>query len=334
MQDLRLVAANERGSHLVLRSVDGEKFVVSIDERLRAAVRGDRSRLAPLDGEGDQDLRPREIQARIRAGASAEQIARSAGVPIDRVRRFEGPVLAEREHIATLAQRSTVRRPGLDIRPMSLGDTLGERLAGLGVDPAGLGWDSWRRDDGRWVVQVAYSHEDRTAVARYTYDLKARSVVADNDEARWLIGEIENRPAQAPFVPRLASAPEPADTLDLAPQAPAAEPVEAAPAASGVPRRPDPTVNRRPPDVTARRPVAPPTPTLPPAPPMRRAPVQMEVPMPTPVPVAPAQPDQPVRTPAARSTGTEGEAAPRAPRTRRAAIPAWDDIVFGARRPE
>src|SRR3954447_10969131 len=105
MQDLRLVAANERGSHLVLRSADGDKYVLSIDDRLRAAGRGDRSRVGQLDAEAEGHLRPRDIQARIRAGASAEQVARAAGVSVDRVRRFEGPVLAEREHIATLAQK-------------------------------------------------------------------------------------------------------------------------------------------------------------------------------------------------------------------------------------
>ena len=72
MQDLRLVAANERGTHLVLRSPDGDKFVVPIDERLRAAIRGDKTLLSQLDN-GGGELRPREIQARIRSGESAEQ---------------------------------------------------------------------------------------------------------------------------------------------------------------------------------------------------------------------------------------------------------------------
>jgi hypothetical protein len=274
MQDLRLVAANERGSHLVLRSADGEKYLLSIDDRLKAAVRGDRSRLGQLDTEADGHLRPRDIQARIRAGASAEQVARAAGVSVDRVRRFEGPVLAEREHIATLAQKSTVRRPGLDVRPLTLGESLADRLASVGVKPEGLGWDSWRRDDGRWVVQVAYSHSERTHVARYLYDPRARSVIADNDEARWLTGEIEQPPVAGPFVPRLAPAaePEPAAAQDPA--------VHEPPAA---PRRPDPTLTRRAPDVVARRAAAMG------AVPARRPAVQfgeqMEVPMPMSVPV-------------------------------------------------
>ena len=342
MQDLRLVAANERGSHLVLRSADGEKYVLSIDERLRAAVRGDRARLGQLDTGADGHLPPREIQARIRAGASAEQVARAAGVPVDRVRRFEGPVLAEREHIATLAQKSTVRRPGLDVRPMTLGDTLDDRLTSVGVKPEGLGWDSWRRDDGRWVVQVAYSHAERTHVARYLYDPRARSVIADNDEARWLTGEIDTPPVAGPFVPRLARAAEP-DTEDSAEDEPTPAPVVTAP------RRPDPTLTRRAPDVVARRAAAAA------AVPARRPAVQhgeqMEVPMPTPAPVvmdevpaatmeqtpvpappAPAPAEPIAAEQSAASTGTDGATAPRSARSRRASVPAWDEIVFGARR--
>src|ERR1700760_4675693 len=132
MQDLRLVAANEPGRHLVLRSADGEKYGVSIDERLRAAVRGERSRPGPATPEAEVELRPREIQARIRAGAGAEEIARTAGMSVERVPRFGGPVLAERAHVPGLAQRSTVRRPGLDARPASLGDSINERLSLMG----------------------------------------------------------------------------------------------------------------------------------------------------------------------------------------------------------
>jgi Protein of unknown function (DUF3071) len=345
MQDLRLVAANERGSHLVLRSATGEKYLLSIDDRLKAAVRGDRSRLGQLDTDGEAALRPRDIQARIRAGASAEQVARAAGVPVDRVRRFEGPVLAEREHIAMLAQKSTVRRPGLDMRPVTLGETLDERLSSVGVKPEGLAWDSWRRDDGRWVVQVAYSHSEQTHVARYLYDPRARSVIADNDEARWLTGEIEQPPVAGPFVPRLAPTAE--EETEAAQDAAVQQQPPAAP------RRPEMTLTRRAPDVSARRAAA--VGAVPARRPAVQFGEQMEVPMPmsapaaaasgpgtepaapaapvpsSPVPPAPAEPIA-TEQPAAR-TGTDGAAAPRSSR-RRASVPAWDDIVFGARRPD
>lgn len=352
------MAANERGTHLVLRSTDGDKFLLCVDERLKAAARGDRSRFAPTEGESGKEIRPREIQARIRSGASAEQVARAAGVPVDRVRRFEGPVLAEREHIAGLAQRSTVRRSGVDLRPAALYDVLTERLTTLGVDVAELGWDSWRRDDGRWVVQVAYSLEDVTTVARYLYDPKARSVLAEDDEARWLTGELERRPATGPFVPRVAaqlpelrSAPPPvaevlappvvtapAASVDAGQLAPAEIAAAMRTAAAAAPA--EPVLPRRTPEGLPR-PYGPRR-----SAPMPRRAVQMEVPLPEPspepvvaatptAPPAPAPnpvlPEQAVEAEPAARTGTDNEPA-RSPRARRASVPAWDDIMFGTRR--
>ena len=95
MPELRVVAVSNDGTRLVLKAADSTEYTLPIDERLRAAVRGDRPRLGQIEIEVESHLRPRDIQARIRAGATAEEVAQLAGIPVDRVRRFEGPVLAE-----------------------------------------------------------------------------------------------------------------------------------------------------------------------------------------------------------------------------------------------
>ena len=95
----------------------------------------------------DSQLRPREIQARIRAGESAESVAEAGGIPVERVRRFEGPVLAERGHIASLAQGTSLRRAGEGPSP-SLGEAVGQALTASGADGQSAAWDAWRRDDG------------------------------------------------------------------------------------------------------------------------------------------------------------------------------------------
>ena len=82
MPDLRLVAVSEDGAHLVLRGEDGKKYTLPVDERLRAAVRGDRIRLGQIEIEMESQLRPRDIQARIRAGATAEEVAVAAGLSV------------------------------------------------------------------------------------------------------------------------------------------------------------------------------------------------------------------------------------------------------------
>src|ERR1700735_2625338 len=113
MQELRFVAVSEDGSYAVL-AVPGRsgRFILSIDERLRAVAQGQTSRLAQYEIEVESPLRPKEIQARIRAGETAEEIADAAGIPVERVRWFEGPVLAERAYIAEQAQSGSGRRAG------------------------------------------------------------------------------------------------------------------------------------------------------------------------------------------------------------------------------
>ena len=78
MRDLRLVGVHEDGQHLLLSDSEGEPYRVRLDEPLRAAVRRDRPRLGQLQIEIDGGMRPREVQALIRAGFSAEHQVRGA----------------------------------------------------------------------------------------------------------------------------------------------------------------------------------------------------------------------------------------------------------------
>lgn len=140
MPELRVVAVSNDGTRLVLKAADSTEYTLPIDERLRVAVRGDRPRLGQIEIEVESHLRPRDIQARIRAGATAEEVAQMAGIPVDRVRRFEGPVLAERAFMAERARKTPVRRPGENSGP-PLGEAVQERLLLRGADKDTVQWD-------------------------------------------------------------------------------------------------------------------------------------------------------------------------------------------------
>ncbi|MER5872206.1 septation protein SepH [Streptomyces sp. NPDC002044] len=210
MPELRVVAVSNDGTRLVLKAGDSTEYTLPIDERLRAAVRNDRARLNQIEIEVESHLRPRDIQARIRAGASAEEVAQLAGIPVDRVRRFEGPVLAERAFMAERARKTPVRRPGENTGPQ-LGEAVQERLTLRGAEKESVQWDSWRRDDGTWEVLLVYLVAGEPHSASWTYDPPRRLVVAVDDEARSLIGESDDLPATPepsfPFVPRIARLP-------------------------------------------------------------------------------------------------------------------------------
>ncbi|WP_143569171.1 septation protein SepH, partial [Streptomyces acidiscabies] len=209
MPELRVVAVSNDGTRLVLKAADATEYTLPIDERLRAAVRGDRPRLGQIEIEVESHLRPRDIQARIRAGATAEEVAQLAGIPVDRVRRFEGPVLAERAFMAERARKTPVRRPGENAGPQ-LGEAVQERLLLRGAEKDTVQWDSWRRDDGTWEVMLVYRVAGEHHSASWTYDPPRRLVQAVDSEARSLIGESDDLAAPEPsfpFVPRIARLP-------------------------------------------------------------------------------------------------------------------------------
>jgi Protein of unknown function (DUF3071) len=184
MHELRLVAVSEDGSYAILAVPGrGGRFSLPIDDRLRTVARGQFSRLAQHEIEVENPLRPKEIQDRIRAGETADEIADAAGIPVERVRRFEGPVLAEREYRAQEAQRATVRSPGDPGPGPRLGDIVAERLTELGAVPEDARWDSRKRADGNWQVHLAFAVDGRPQEAEWVFDPRRRHIAPDDDQA-------------------------------------------------------------------------------------------------------------------------------------------------------
>ena len=187
MQELRFVAVSEDGRYAVL-AVPGRsaRFTLPIDERLRAVALGQTSRLVQYEIEVESPLRPKEIQARIRAGETVEEIADAAGIAVERVRWFEGPVLAERAYAADQAQAASIRRQG-DATPSTPGQRLGEivaeRLKVFGADPEDALWDAKKRGDGNWQVQLIFMSGDRRHVAEWVFDPRRRHVLPADDNA-------------------------------------------------------------------------------------------------------------------------------------------------------
>ncbi|MBN9375024.1 MAG: DUF3071 domain-containing protein [Cellulomonas sp.] len=183
MGEVELVGLHDDGEHLILATSDGQQFRLRIDEPLRAAVRRDRPQLEQLRAERASVMAPREIQARIRAGATAQEVADSAGLPIAAVRRYEGPVIAEREYIAELARDTPVRH---ETGAPTLGDLVTDRLAARGVDVASLSWDAAREGSLPWTVLARFEVADEAREAQWAFDVSARVLTASDDEARWL----------------------------------------------------------------------------------------------------------------------------------------------------
>jgi hypothetical protein len=248
MRELKVVGLDVDGKRIICETADsGEKFVLRSDERLRAAVRGDKaiSNQTQIDVEVSSMLRPREIQAKIRAGASVEQLAAAAGVDAERVKRFAHPVLLERSRAAELA---TAARPVLSDGPsvLTLLETVTTALVARGLDPDGTTWDAWRNEDGRWTVQMAWKagRSDNLAHFRFTPGAHGGTVTAVDDAAHQLIDPDFARPlrpvaavAQLDFdeTPAPQPAPEPEPTAEVEPEPEAKKPARARKAKPSVP---------------------------------------------------------------------------------------------------
>jgi hypothetical protein len=195
MRALRVVGITEGGDVVLEDPGRRERFTVPADEQLRAAARGDLTRLGQIAIELESQLRPREIQARIRAGASVEQVAAAAGVPVQKIERFAYPVLLERSRTADVAQRAhPVRADGPDVR--TLGDVVAHTFGLRGQEYAEAEWDSWKGEDGRWVVVLSWRAGRSDNRAHWTFQPGAHggTVTALDEPASDLVEGLPLRP--------------------------------------------------------------------------------------------------------------------------------------------
>ena len=126
-------------------------------------------------------MSPREIQARVRAGASPEVVASETGWPLDKVTRYADPPLGERAYMAEQAR-------DVEISRSRGGSTLHQSVCTrLSVDPEGtdVTWDSYRSYDGRWVVTAYHAHQ---GVGTWYYEAVGRTVHPADASARALMG--------------------------------------------------------------------------------------------------------------------------------------------------
>jgi len=191
MRPVRFVALSEDGQAFVLADEVGRLLALPIDERVSSALRPSGGTAVagapnPVTHDSEASLSPRDIQARIRSGESAEDVARVAGVPVDRVLRYAGPVLQERAMLAQHARRTRLRSTD---KSSALADVVDSRLAQHGVDSDKIAWDAYRRDDGTLRIVATWPSGKATAQAIWELDKTRQHVTAYDDMAQYLCAE-------------------------------------------------------------------------------------------------------------------------------------------------
>ena len=381
MRELRAVRVSDDGKEILLTETIGAPsadsasgsgadsgFVLHADERLRTLLR---PKPAGSETRPESALTPREIQSRLRAGDTAEDVARAAGIPVARVARYEAPIAAERVRIVDEVRRATAPGPHRVSPGRPLGAVVDERLSDDGFDPALAQWLARRQPDNTWMVTVDLADHH----AEWSWDGQARRVRAHDAGAQRLLNPSRSSAesliavAQAagvtsePILPKTAptttSAPlAETPSADIEPHQPLA-PARAVGESHGAESDAGAGRSGRSgfkilPGTGSEAPASPrsevtATPSLTEIPGSGRMPgvplgggaatEPTWTPSANDVPGSGSTDSLPYEPPAETAEAADAEAAPARParpaaksNRRRSAVPAWDDIVFGARR--
>jgi hypothetical protein len=189
VRQLEVVAVSDDGTYVLLAAAEDAAratHAVRIDARLQAAIRGE------LDDteRRESELSPKEIQARLRAGETSEQVAKAAKVPVARVLRYAGPVISERERIVEQARVAVLQRARGPELSKPLGEMVEKRLAAtVGLRPETVEWTARRRDDGAWVVDLSYTAKGGARTASWLWAPVERELSSINGLATRLGAE-------------------------------------------------------------------------------------------------------------------------------------------------
>lgn len=351
MEQLTIIGTED--DKLVLVAESGERFTVAIDDVLHGELSRARRSAAVSDA---PRASPREIQTHIRAGLSAAEVAELLDTTLEDVQRYEGPVLAERDHIVSQALAVPVLI-GTELEPdgsFSFGDAIRAKLSDLAA--SGERWSSWKDESG-WMIKVDFTADEVDHDARWSFDPRRSTLQPQNQAATQLsrqgslpegliprLRALDSAPSwkddsrfdSGAFGPRRTAEP---NTVEPAAEIPAPRPASVDDVA--VKRAPEPTTPTHPDTADLlealrrrrgqREPVvaevAPAAPAFEPAP----APVNLfgtPSAAPTPSPADSGDDDEIVAEKQAAAERTEQQGARRKGRP---SMPSWDEIVFGAR---
>jgi hypothetical protein len=180
VRQLEVVAVSDDGNHVLLAaSEDGRPtHELRIDNRLVAAINGE---LDDDDEHRESELSPKEIQARLRAGDTVEQVAKAARIPVARIMIYATPVISERDRIVDQARAAKLTRPRGPESTAALGTVVTKRLTEIaGLRPETVEWGTKRREDGAWVVSLSYAARGGSRTALWLWRPNGRELTSIN----------------------------------------------------------------------------------------------------------------------------------------------------------
>jgi hypothetical protein len=183
VQKLHLVGFTTDHRALILSVRRGARtggYVLELDDAVTASVADALARrAAALEAEPAAEPTPlpqpverpesaltvRQLQSRLRAGRTIEDVAAEAGVEPEWVARFAPPVVAEQGRVIEATKAARLERSRLGASGLPLGAAVYRNLVERGVrttaDELDRGWSARQGADGRWLVTLTYISRGR-----------------------------------------------------------------------------------------------------------------------------------------------------------------------------
>ena len=206
MRQLHVLGVSDDGEALLLGPSAGKaSHRLRLDDKLRAAVRGQLSAVGVERAESA--LSPKEMQSRLREGASPEEVAKEAHVPVARVLPYAAPVIAERERIVDQARAAVLHRSRGPNGQRPLGEVVDAHLGeAAGLKPETVEWTASRRRDGAWEVLLSYAARGGRRTASWLWRPVERDLTALDASASRLAAEEGGTTRRKAAVKRAAAA--------------------------------------------------------------------------------------------------------------------------------
>ena len=184
---------------LVLVSEDGHRYFVPVNDALRDALRKKSS-----SDSVTHRVSPKDIQAHIRRGLTAQQVADLTAEDVSYIEKFEGAVIAERRFIVDQALAVPVTTRSGD--EMSFGTSVRERLEEISA--AEEQWSAWKEETG-WLLELTFQEGEVEHTARWSFHQRKHVLEPLNDDATVLS---RHEPMPTTLIPKLSAvAPSPSE---------------------------------------------------------------------------------------------------------------------------
>ena len=169
MDELTIIEVTRDG--IIAVSRDGQRFSIALDDAIRSKL----AHTAPAPR--GTSATPKELQALLRSGLTVDEVAQQTGTSAEHVARFEAPIAAE---LAFVLERALA----VPVVADDVESTFGSEIAHRITEQGGViqRWQAYRIDD-EWVVGARCLMGDVEEDATWSFDPRKMTLVPSNAAA-------------------------------------------------------------------------------------------------------------------------------------------------------